>query len=96
MSASLISFILALSIRSLTIHLQLDNVKFSFPGDSVVKNPPANAGDMGSVPGLERSPGEGNSNPLRYSYPESSMNKGAWQAVVQGPQSPDKTGSLGT
>ena len=35
-----------------------------FPGDSVVKNTPANAGDMGSIPGLGRSPEEGNGNPL--------------------------------
>ena len=39
-----------------------------FPGDSVVKNLPASAGDMGVIPGLERSPREGNSNPLQYSY----------------------------
>jgi len=38
-----------------------------FPGDSVVKNLPVNAGDMDSVPGSERSPGEGNGNPLKYS-----------------------------
>ena len=37
-----------------------------FPGGSVVKNPPAKAGDMGSTPGLGRSLGEGNSNPLQY------------------------------
>ena len=41
-----------------------------FPGGSVVKNPPANAGDMGSVPGLGRSPGGGNSKPLQYSWLE--------------------------
>ena len=38
-----------------------------FPGSSVVKNPPANAGDAGWIPGLERSPGEGNGNPPQYS-----------------------------
>ena len=38
-----------------------------FPGGSVVKNPPANAGDLGSIPGSGRSPGEGNGNPLHYS-----------------------------
>ena len=37
------------------------------PGGSVVKNPPANAGDTGSIPGWGRSPGEGNGNPLQYS-----------------------------
>ena len=36
-----------------------------FPGGSVVKNPPANAGDMGLIPGLGGSPGEGNGNPLQ-------------------------------
>ena len=38
-----------------------------FPGDSVVKNPPANAGDLDSIPGLGRSPGKGNGNPLQDS-----------------------------
>ena len=38
-----------------------------FPGGSVVKNPPANAGDMSSIHGLGRSSGEGNSDPLQYS-----------------------------
>ena len=39
-----------------------------FIGDSVVKNPPANVGDLGSLPGSGRAHGEGNGNPLRYSY----------------------------
>ena len=43
----------------------------------MVKNPPADAGDTGSIPGSERSPGEGNSNPLLYSYLEDSMDRGA-------------------
>ena len=38
-----------------------------FPGGSVVKHPPANAGDTGSIPGLGRSPGAGNGSPLQYS-----------------------------
>ena len=37
-----------------------------FPDGSIVKNPPANVGDMGSIPGSERFPGEGNGNPLQY------------------------------
>ena len=49
---------------------------------SVVKNPPANAGDAGSVPGSGRSPGEGNANPLQYSCLENPMDRGAWQATV--------------
>ena len=51
----------------------------------MVKNQsPANAGDVGSVPGLERSPGGGNSNPLQYSCLENPMDRGAWWAVVHG------------
>ena len=52
-----------------------------FPGGSVVKNLPANAGDLGSIPGSERSPGEGNSCPLQYSCLENPMIRGAWQAT---------------
>ena len=44
-----------------------------FPGGSVLKNPPANAGDPRSVPGSGRSPGEGNGNPLQYPCLENSM-----------------------
>ena len=55
-----------------------------FPGSSVVKNLPANSGDMGSIPGLGRSPGEGNGNPLQYSLLENPMDRGAWQATVCG------------
>ena len=57
------------------------------PSGSVVKNPPANAGDTGdmdSIPGLGRSPGEGNGNPLQYSCLENPMDKGAWQGTVHG------------
>ena len=48
-----------------------------FPGGSVVKNLLANAGDAGSIPGLGRSPGEGNGNPLQYSYLKNPMDSGA-------------------
>ena len=53
----------------------------------VVKNPPANAGDIrdaGSIPGSGRFPGEGNGDPLQYSCLENSMDRGAWQATVPG------------
>ena len=40
--------------------------------------------DLGSIPGLGRSPGEGNSNPLQYSRLENSVDRGAWQATVRG------------
>jgi len=58
-----------------------------FPGGSVVKNSPANTGatgDMGSVPGSGRSPGEGNANPLQCSYQDNLMNRGAFRATVHG------------
>ena len=38
---------------------------WDFPGGSVIKNPPANVGNVGSIPGLGKSPGEGNGNPLQ-------------------------------
>ena len=53
-----------------------------FPGSSVVKNPPANAGDLGSICGSGRFPGEGNGNPLQDSCLGNPMNRGAWQATV--------------
>jgi len=55
-----------------------------FPGGSVGKNPPANAGDAGLIPGLGRFPGEGNGKPLQYSCLENPMDRGAWWAVVHG------------
>ena len=62
-------------------------IQWGFPGGTVVKNPPANAGDtrdMGLIPGLERSPGVGNGNLLQYSCLENSMGRGAWWATVHG------------
>ena len=58
-----------------------------FPGGSVVKNPPANTGDardVDSIPGLGRSPGEGNGNPLQNSCLGNPLDKGAWWATVHG------------
>ena len=52
--------------------------KWGFPGGSGVKNLPANAGDMGLIPGLERSPGEGSGIPLQYSCLGNPMDRGAW------------------
>ena len=53
-----------------------------FPGNSVVKNLLANVGDAGSTPGLRRSPGGRNGNPLQYSCLENLVNKRAWQVTV--------------
>ena len=55
-----------------------------FSGVSEVKNLPANAGDMGSIAGLGRSPGEGNGNALQYSCLDDPMDRGAWWATADG------------
>ena len=55
-----------------------------FPGGSEVKASACNAADLGSIPGLGRSPGEGNGNPLQYSCLENPMDGGAWWATVHG------------
>ena len=55
-----------------------------FPGGSVVKNPPANKGDSGSIPGSGRPLAIGNGKPLQYSYPENPTDRGAWQTTVCG------------
>ena len=60
------------------------NLTLGFLGGSVVKNPPANAGDAGSIPGSGRSPGEGNSNPLQYSCLGNPMDRRAQQSAVHG------------
>ena len=57
---------------------------WGFPGVSMVKNPPINAGGTGLIPGLGRSPGGGHGNPLQYAYPENSIDGGAWWATVHG------------
>ena len=57
---------------------------WGFPGGSVIKNPPANAGDKGLNPGSGRFPGEGSSNSIQYSCLGSPMDRGAWWATVHG------------
>ena len=57
---------------------------FGFPGGSDSKESACNVGDLGSIPGLGRSSGEGNGNPLQYSCLEKSVDRGAWQATVHG------------
>ena len=56
----------------------------SFPGATVVQNLSASAGDTDLIPGLGRSPGEGNGNPLQYSWLGNSMDKEACRATVHG------------
>ena len=52
-----------------------------FPGGSDNKEPACNAGDLGSIPGSKRSPGEGNGNPLHYSCLGNPMDIGVWQSI---------------
>ena len=60
--------------------------RLGFPGGTEVKASACNVGDLGSIPGLGRSPGEGNGNPLQYSCLENPMDGGAWWATVHGSQ----------
>ena len=69
------------------IYICISAANMSFPGGSVVKNSPANAGDSrdaGSIPGLGISLGGGKGNPLQYSCLENLMDRGVWQAIVHG------------
>ena len=62
-------------------------IKWGFPGNSMVKNPPADAGDardMDLILGLGRYPGEENGNPLKYSCLKNPIDRGAWQATGHG------------
>ena len=60
------------------------SIQTDVPGGSDGKESACNVGDPGSIPGLGRSPGEGNGYPLQYSCLENSMNRGAWWATVHG------------
>ena len=72
---------------SLKRHIELFSTSIStlgFPGGSVVKNSPANGGEMGSIPESGRSPGGGYGNPFQDSCLENSTDRGAWKATVHG------------
>ena len=71
---------LVLVVMKLLYNCCWDNI----PHSSVSKESACNAGDPGSIPGLGRSPAEGNGNPLQYSCLENPMDRGAWQAIVHG------------
>ena len=76
------------TIRVWTLGVQLYMVFFfflkGFPHSSVIKESACNAGDLGSIPGMGRSPGEGNGSPLQYSCRENLIDRGAWQATIHG------------
>ena len=57
-------------------------IQMGFPGDQVVQNPPAIAGDVDSIPGSGRSPGEGSGSPLQYSWLRNPIDRGAWWVTV--------------
>ena len=63
----------------------------SFPGGSVVNNPPANVGDVGLIPGSGKFPGGGDGNPLQYSFLEIPLDRGRWRATVHGVAELDTT-----
>ena len=63
---------------------ELNVPEMGFPSGAVVKNPPANAGEAGSIPGLGTSPEEGNGNPFQYSCLGNPMDRRAWLATVHG------------
>ena len=74
-----------LPLRSQLLELDPPTSKgMGFPGDSAVKNMPINAGDVVSIPGSGRFPGEGNGSPHQYSCLGNPMDRGAWWATVHG------------
>ena len=70
-------------IKAFVINMVI-HARKGFPGGSVMKNPPADAGAVGSNAGSGRSPGVGNSIPCQYSCLENSMDRGTWRASVHG------------
>ena len=77
-------FILELHLELCGSQGQVGKDYCGFLGGSEVKASACNAGDLGSIPGSGRSPGEGNGNPLQYSCLENPMDVGAWWATVHG------------
>ena len=66
------------------LYWYLEDLLEGFPGSEDGKESTCNGGDLGLTPGLGRSPGEGNGNPVQYSYLENPMDREAWWAIVHG------------
>ena len=73
--------ILEIVCTTMRIFLTLQSCT-GLPGGSVVKSPPANAGDVGTIPGSGRSPAEGSGNPIQYSCLGNPKDRGAWRITV--------------
>ena len=66
------------------VYIELLPPSVMIPVGSAAENLPPNVGNAGLIPGLGRSPGEGNGNPFQYSCLEHPMDRGAWRAAIQG------------
>ena len=79
-----LNFFFYLTIVDFFFFLTIVDFYRGFPHSSVGKESACSAGDLGLIPGWERSSGEGNGNPLQYSCLENPIDRGAWQATVHG------------
>ena len=81
---SSISWLCTFCFYFIIIIFAMRYVDLGFPSSSDSKESACNAGDLGSIPGLGISPGEGNGNPLQFSCMDNSMDRGAWIAIIYG------------
>ena len=72
------------SLQGLINYVSYIHTYVDFPGGTIGRESACNAGDLGLIPGLGRYPGEGNGYSFQYSCLENSMDRGAWQAAVDG------------
>ena len=70
--------------NSTYVYVYIYTYVLGFPSGSDSKESACNAGSLGLIPGLRRSPGGGHGNPLQYSCPENPIDRGAWWAIVHG------------